>query len=1137
MTLTKFSTRLLALASVIALALCPATSLHAQTAALGSIAGTVHDKSDAAVSNTTVLITNTSTGATRTLTTNDDGYYVANFLQPGVYEVVIGGTAGFAKFDQKNVTVQVGQVVTVDASLPTATVSTDVIVTTAPPLLDTEKVAVNQVVSENLINNLPIGNRRFDSFVLATPNVAPDGNTGLISFRGISGLYNSNLVDGAHNDQAFFSEARGRSIGAPYVYPVDSIKEFSSENAGYSAEFGQAAGGIINAVTKSGGNAFHGDLYEYYRTPGFNAGDRQTKTKPVKEQHQFGVSIGGPIKKDKLFFHFTYDGYRKVTPIAYLSTYNGTINGRVQNVGDLVALCDQRTSGYLNRGSLSTPNIYPSTIPGISSAQCSAAVTFLQNKQLGVYPRNVKQDVFFPRLDYQLNANTHLSATFLWENFKQPNGYNTSTTVNNGGVSQNGTASFHERFLTVNAETVLTARSANVVHFQWARDLETDTTNTGGPANSITGLASYGETSALPRGAFPDEHRWQFTDIYSTSIGKHTLKAGADVNLIHEQIQNLFQGDGSFSYGTGTVEFNFVNWIQDVYQVNGGKHYNSFTQVNDPITHVGADDFWNPDIAFFLEDSWKVTPKLLLSLGARYDLQLVPQPDKPNTTSTVAQLYTSTINIDKKMIQPRVGFAWNPYEGTVVRGGYGIFYGLNSNSTYYTQRRENGVYQQQFNVSATTSPNSPYIPNGTGGCVTTGVPGAPNQCFQQSGAYPAISPQGGIPYFTPPGPAPVNQVTGAPITPVNPGAALGTISARGLDPHYLNPESMSWDLAVEQVLPLHTTFTVSYVGNRGLRLPIFVDTNVDPTSAVNHQYNFYSSPTAAPVIINMPFYTARLSNNTGSVLTGFSDVNSNYHSLVFSVRKPMSHGVEVLANYTWAKAMDGGQISGVNGTFNGTDTPIDPFARGRYAGRSGEYALSDLNVKGRFVGSLVANPTIDRLVENKIARYAIDGWSLSGSLTASTGVPITGLMANAPAPAIQGDGGLTGAELSLFNSGTNGRVPDQVAKRNAFKGPGYHGTDARISRSFPIHESVSLQIWAEAFNITNHKNILGVNTSLYNYIGAGASGTANCPASSTGVFGCIVPLSSSSATFGSQNSTSGQLYGPRQVQLAAKLFF
>jgi len=1121
------SSRLRSLLTVGILA-ASAITASAQSAALGNIAGIVRDSSGAVVSGASVLITNLQTGASRTLTTDTEGHYAATFLQPGVYEVVLGGGT-FGKIDQKNVNVTVGDTRTVDATLPAATVATEVVVSTDSLLIDTEKVAVSQTISENLVSNLPVNGRRFDNFVLLTPNVVPDGNTGLISFRGISGIYNSNIVDGANNNQAFFSEARGRSIGAPYVYPIDAIKEFSSENAGYSAEFGQAAGGIINAITKSGGNRFHGDVYEYYRTPGYNAIDRQTKTKPVKVQHQFGVSVGGPIITDKLFFHFTYDGYRKITPITYLSGYNTAS----QSVNDLTGLCDQRTSGYITRGPVTNPTIYPSTIPNISPTQCAAAVTFLQTKQLGTYPRNVKQDIYFPRLDYQLGSKTHLSASFLFENFHQPNGYNTSTNVTNGGITQNGTADFHERFVVVNAETALNARSANVVHFQWSRDLETDSTNSGGPAIGLTGIAAYGETSALPRGAFPDEHRIQITDIYSIALGKHSVKIGGDFNLIHEQIQNLFQGNGSFTYGTGTSEFNFANWIQDVYQVNGGRHYNAFTQVNDPITGNGADDFYNKNYDGFIEDAWKIHPRLLLSLGARYDLQIVPQPDRPNLTSPVAQLYTSTINNYKRMIQPRVGFAWNPYDGTVVRGGFGTFYGLNSNSTYYTQRRENGVYQQQFNVNAVTSPNLTYIP-----AKATG-PMQPNRAFQQSGTYAANAPQGGVPEFTPPGPAPVNQVTGNPNPAVNTGLALGTISARGLDPKFQNPESMSFDLTVEQQLPYRTTLTLAYVGNRGTRLPVFVDTNVDPNSVQTNTYYFFptANPNVAPQPITVPYYTARLSNNTGAVLTGFSDVNSNYHSFVVTVRKPVSHGLEVLANYTWARAMDGGQVSGVNGTFNGTDTPIDPFARGRRSGRSAEYSRSDLDERGRFVGSVVASPTIDSLTSNKFVRYAVNGFIVSGTLIAQTGQPLTGFLASGPVSKI-GDGGLSGAELSLFNSGTNGRVPDSIARRNSFTGPGIHNVDARVSRDFKLHENVRLELFAEAFNVLNHKNVLGVNTNLYNFVqpiaGANSGGVTCGPALGQG---CIAPLASGAPAFGSQNSTSSVLYGPRQLQLTGKLYF
>jgi hypothetical protein len=246
------------------------------------------------------------------------------------------------------------------------------------------------VVDQEIVSNLPVNSRRFESFVLLTPNVIPDGNTGLLGYRGISGVYNQNIVDGANNNQQFFSEARGRSIGAPYVFPVDAIREFESSSSGYSAELGGAAGGVINAITKSGGNQFHGDAYEYYRTPGFNALDPYNKSQftstknpiylsqPVKVQHEFGVSVGGPVIKDKLFFHFTYDGYRKVNPIVYTSTFNSATN----TVANLVHLCDGGTTPVtdtMSIGGKTTPVTYPTTIPNVTPTQCARCVPAQRN--------------------------------------------------------------------------------------------------------------------------------------------------------------------------------------------------------------------------------------------------------------------------------------------------------------------------------------------------------------------------------------------------------------------------------------------------------------------------------------------------------------------------------------------------------------------------------------------------------------------------------------------------------------------------------------------------------------------------------------------------------------------------------------
>ncbi len=1072
----------------------------AQTAATGTISGTITDVSGAVVSNAAVTVINNDTGATRTVTTNGSGQFNSTFLQPGHYEVIATGS-GFGKVDRKNLNLTVGQVLSVDVALPAASSSTEVTVTDESPLIDTEKTQVSQTISQQMVSNLPVNGRRYDNFVLLTTNVVPDGNSGLISYRGISGLYNTNLIDGANNQQAFFSEARGRAIGSPYVFSQDSVKEFESSTSGYSAEFGQAAGGQINAISRSGNNATHGDLFYYLRYPSLNALDpltkfngRQPGANPallqpaIHQQQQFGGSVGGPIIKDKLFYFFTYDGFRRSSPLLY------------------------STTAPISSFACPAP---------VSSAQCDAAKSYL-NGLSGPAARVLKQDIFFPRLDYQLNGNNHISAEFNWENYNLPNGYTTSTTANASSASTNGRSDFHERFFIANWESVLNPTTTNAFRFQWGRDLEVTSANAPGPSVTISGVQGYGMPNALPRLAFPDEHRWQISDTVSKIMGKHILKAGVDINLIHEYLANLFQGGGVYSYAAlnnqclnpadqgntvcsaannnviGGQGAAFANWVQDVYGVNGGQHWTSFQQVNDPITHIGADDFWNKDLAGFVEDTWKITNNFTLNAGLRYDVQLVPQPPNPYTTSfngapsALGNYYTKTINTNYKMFQPRIGFAWSPYPGTVFRGGYGIFYGLTSNSTFYATRVENGVYQQAYSLSVAQS-------TGSGPTTYTYAAGAPRNI--------------GV-LFTPPGLPLAAPFSGAVTPTINGSAGLQKLSFRGQDPNFTNPYTHSMDLSVEQQMPGHISLTIAYVGTRGMRLPYFIDTNLP--KATSRTYAVTDLSGASTGSITVPFYTgARPSPNDGGILTGFSGVNSWYHSAAFTIRKPFSHQIEALINYTWAKAIDGGQVPGQFGTFNGTDTILDPFNL-KNPGTLSEYSRSDLDMRSRFVGSLVWSPKVG--ISNRYASYAVNGWSLSGTATEQTGLPLTAGMNGNASGGIEG--GVTGGSVGNSPSPSSGRAPQY--RRNAFPSNGVRNIDARISRDFPIHEGIKLQLFAEAFNVVNRKQQLGFNTTAFAY------GSSNS----------IVPYQTNAASaFGTPSSTSSTLYGPRQVQVSAKLFF
>lgn len=905
----------------------------AQTAAAGTITGTVTDQSGAAVPEASVVAHNSVTGMDRTVTTNGSGVYTATFLQPGPYEVTVAKT-GFAKLVRKDLTLQVGQTLAIDFNLPVQSNQDAVTVNADAPVVDTEKTEQSQVVSETAVENLPIAGRRWDSFVLLTPNVTTDGTSGLVSYRGISGLYNSNTVDGANNNQALFSEARGRAISGAYVYSMDSIREYQVSASNYSAELGQAAGGVVNAVTKSGTNEIHGDLFYYLRYPTFNALDPLPKsqgvyTQAIHQWQQFGASVGGPLIKDKLFFFGTYDGSRKVNPVTYTSsTYNASLRA------------------------LPCPT-------QVTAAQCAGANAFLAG-QIGGYPRATNQDVGFGRIDYQANARNHIATSFDWMNYHAPNSYQTSPTNNNLSLGTNGVYAFHERIFVANWDATITPSVINNLRFQWGRDLEVAGANAPAPYISIASVMTYGENFALPRTAEPDEHRTQISDTLSFVRGRHTFKTGVDVNVIHEVMINLFNGPGQYSY-TGAPQAAFNNWVLDVYGINAGdgltgKHYNAFVQVTDPVTHVGKDDFYNNDFAGFFEDSWKATPKLTLNLGVRYDISLIPQPSQPNTLTPLTTLYTSTIKIDKNNFAPRLGAAWQITPNTVLRTGYGMFYAKTTNTTYYATRVENGVIQQTFNCTPATCPALTF-PN------VIFVPPGPALSAPFAGA---LTPQ--VTSFTPPS---------------------ATQSTRGLDPKFVNPMVHEGELTVERQLKGGFGASIGYVVSRGMHLPMFADTNLAPSTSTK-SYDILNSSNATAQTFVAPFYTQRI-DPTGQVFVGYSDVNSWYNSMVITLRRPMRHGLEFTLNYTLSKAYDGGEVIGSSGTFNGSDVPFDP------KNRKLEYALSDLDQRHRFVGNAVWMPTI-KGIANKAAGYVVNGWSLSTIVTMSTGQPVTPFISGTPSP-------------------------------------------------------------------------------------------------------------------------------------------
>jgi hypothetical protein len=1110
-------------------------SVQAQTSGAGAIAGTVTDISRAVVAGATVTVTNIDTGISHAYTTNAAGLYVAPFLQPGHYKVDATASS-FGTVEAQDLTMQVGQTLTIDLTLVVKSAATTVEVSATPQLLDLEKTEVSQVVDQQLIQNLPVNARNWSNFVLLTPNVTQDGGSGLISFHGISGLYNQNYVDGGNNNQMLFSEARGRASGAPYVYSLDSIKEFQSETSNYSVEFGQAAGGQVNAITKSGGNALHGDFFYEIRYPDLNALDPYSKnqvlnnngnpfllTQPVHQQNQFGGSVGGPILRDKLFYFFTYDGFRKVGRVLYSDTNNITLTPTASNTGNTVI----------------SPTQCPATI---SSAQCIAGITFLMNVA-NIAPgeasptRYSKQNLFFPRLDYHINSKNDAFIDFNFADFDSTNGYSAAPTFSNSSPTTNGPTSYHERFLVGGLTTVISNSAVNQVHAQWGRDLETAGANAAGPSVA-TGVVTFGMPNALPRVAEPDEHRIQLTDVFSKAQGRHSIKFGGDLNYVHEVMINLYQGGGLYSYGESTSAANFQDWIQDAFQGQGGDtdpyagfHYSTFVQTVDQVNTAartqGKDDFWMQMYDGFAEDTWKFSQKLTFNAGLRYDLQLTPAPGMINNNyAPLSTYYSQTIKNTVDRVQPRIGFSYSPWTGTVVRGGYGLFSALNQGSTYYAMRVENGVVQINYNYTGCKA----SVGTAKSTCPT--VPSLSNSLQYPNVPFPAT------------GPALSSSLhpTGGAAPAVNGPTKLGPQSFHGLDPNFVPPFTHEAELSVEQALPGRLSLTLGYVGTRGMRLPVFMDANlIGQTPHGQRSYNVLDASGNLVKQLTVPVYLSSDRSNTSLATynTGFSVANTWYNAMTATVRRPFQNGLEVLANYSWAHASDTDQVQGNFGTFYGGNTVLDPNNLRL------ENGPSDIDIRNRFTMSFLYQPRI--MLSNKLVKNLLDDFTFSGDEIASSGEPIslgmsgTVYSGSTSATSYGDDGGIYGGAMSSGSgSPTTGRPPQ--LGRNSIPAPGFNNVDFRITRKVPIRDGIYMQFIGEAFNALNHTIITSVNSTYSAYTSASATSTT-CPSSASAptgsvVQGCISPYSGTGfSAFGATSGTNNVLYGPRQLQISAKLFF
>ncbi len=1153
------------------------SSARAQTAG-SSITGTITDAKGLAMSGVSVVVHNADTGVDqKPVITNDSGVYLAPLLQPGTYEVT-ASQSGFATVDHKGVQLQVGETVRVDFELPVATQQALVTVTTEVPLLETEKTDQAQNVTETLVSNLPVSSRRWEQFVLLTPGVNPDGVAGGMSFHGINNLYNNNSVDGANNNYNYDGGSRGQPAQDGYAYSGDSIREFQVGSSGFGAEVGQVAGGTVNAVTKSGTNAYHGDLFYNGRTQGLNAEDPVTKTQPTPavpthQQDQWGGSLGGRIIKDKLFFFVTDDGYRKVNPQTVTTNQLSPPLSSIGTPGGLA--CPTLTAAGVTAGA---------TVPSL--AQCLAARDYILAHFTGTFPRTLRQDIELVKLDYQLNTSNHISGVANIRDWKQTQD---PTLLYNG----QGNSLIQDRFVIANWTSVIGTNKVNEFRYQWGIDNPfQELNNAAGLANvNLSNLFSYGSGTGTP--SYTTEVRNQISDNFSWTKGTHAIKFGVDMNFIFENLRGSNSAGGQYAYSSGiplganvscpsnTANTILCDWLVDVYgsNVQGGtacagtpvpagcqigQHFSTFTQLHDlrgtSVNNAYIFQFPNDDYAGYIQDTWKARSNLTISYGLRYDVQVIANlPNSVNelisegllpgsTDLPIYDQFLTKYSSEYDGFQPRFGAAWNFRKNSVIRVDAGVF---------FAKTPGHNVKGVLMGAAETTNP---CVTNtSTGGDTLAKCAGPlsfPNLYFDQV-QDPLIN----LPL--PGAPAAITQAPAAIVLP------SPNIGLHAVDPTIKRPRIYSIDLALEQQLPGNMNLSVSYNFTRGVSLPrgedFNIGTNYDPSlcttgatvpgvtqsSCGNYVTKMYEVLDANNNVIANPtlnFYSSgpglvgRVDARTGLLNGNSSDVSTVYDGLIVSLRKPMSHGLELVANYTWSHALDNGEEGGNNsGEGQVGITAIDPFHHAM------EYGNSGTDLRSRFTASVVYAPTFGQNLSNKVEKQFVAGWALSSAITAQSGLHYTAMVQGSTAPpdVIMGyapgsqtltpftftplDGSMGGAGISSPGSNLAGRVAG--IGPGSFAQPNLYNVDLRLTKQFYIKERYHIEFRAEAFNLFNSTLVQSVSQNAYSYAKSCPAGTP--PAPNGSAITCMTPV----PTFQQPAVTTTNLLGARQLQAGLRFEF
>lgn len=1082
--------------SILAILLALTPSLRSQTAVDGAVGGTVLDSTGAVVSGATIVVHNLATNAEQIVTSDASGYFRVFHLAPALYNVTVTAQ-GFQTFKSNAVTVQVGLLTDIPVKLVVGSTSESVEVTGEAPLVNTTSPDFSDVVDQLTLHDLPENNYRWSAFALLTPGVVNDSNGfGLLSFRGQSTLLNNVTIDGTDDNEAYWSEERGRTR-AGYSTIKAAVQEFQVNTSNYSVEYGRSAGGIVNSITKSGTNGLHGEAYYYDRDSAWAAQNRYVthpvqvsaapvayavqSFKPTDLRRQFGFAVGGPFIKNKLFWFFAADKFYHDFPGA------ATILSTSANA-----------NFYTTNGSYAKAQI--AQLAKATGMSTSAATTYYQNgingltSMLGSVPRVGDQTIYFPKLDYQLNEKNHVSVEANRMRWTSPAGIQTSPAVAYGMRSW-GNDYVRDNWIVGKLDSFITKTVSNEVRYMYSRDFEYENNQTpttyeqsnlvqtgsytnplGLPPNVyLSGFFQFGTPQFLNRAALPDERRYQIADTVNWIRGNHSIKIGEDFLHTNDNISNLYNQFGGFSYSGNTP---LGNYLADLYLSQNpvaGKQAENYSYFNQGAGPAGL-DFNTEDYALFVQDEWKVSPRLSLTMGVRWEFEQFPAQQLQNPLLP----QTSTLHDDPYNVGPRVGFAYDVYGGgrTILRGGYGMFFARAINSTLYQALIGSGSPAGQTNP--TLNPGTSCAP-----------------------VFPQV------------------------VAPSNFGSCLGGSSGNAtayyIDHNFKVPEIHQADLTMEHQISKSDVASISWLGSWGRRLPDFVDTNLPTPTPITLTVKSPTGPLAngATIHANAYFQTSnknhRPNPNFSSITDIFSGVTSNYNAMVAEYNHRLAQHFSIAANYTWSHALDYGEN---NQTGASATALLDP------SNIKLDYGNSNQNVPQRF--TIYGVSTSPWRFHGPLG-YVLNDYQLAPDLQMQSGLPYS-VGISGSSSKLYPDGSTAQQSIvstSSFNgsgASSNNRVPG--FDRNAFQQPRTVNVDLRLSKKLSIKERYNLEFLAEAFNLANHQNVTGVGATAY-VVSEDTTNHLNTLAPYT-----ATPFQSVTST-----DNSNFAYNVRQIQMALRLTF